>query len=255
VLWDINEKALQAVGKQIATDGGYCWTFVCDVTARNDVYRTAERVLREVGRVDILINNAGIVSGDFITEIPDSKIVRTFEVNILAHFWTVKAFLPEMVKNNSGHVVTIASAAGLGGLAKMTDYCASKWAAIGFDESLRLEMNKRGLNGVKTTCICPYYIDTGMFDGVETRFSFLLPILKENYAAAKILDAVLTDRPFLIMPRLLYLCSLLRFLLPVGAFDWVNGLLGINSSMDHFRGRSAGASPTPNPQVAGNNAS
>jgi len=125
VLWDINERALHSVGKQIAQEGGLCWTFQCDITNRSVVYKTADRVFREVGRVDILINNAGIVSGDWIVDIPDQRIEKTFEVNVISHFWTIKAFLPEMIKSNSGHIVTIASAAGLAGAPKLTDYCAS----------------------------------------------------------------------------------------------------------------------------------
>jgi len=263
VLWDLNEQALHAVGTEIAAAKGYCWTFSCDVTNRAMVYATAERVFREVGKVDILINNAGIVSGDWITDIPESKVERTFHVNVISHFWTIKAFLPEMLKANSGHIVTIASAAGLGGAAKLTDYCASKFAAVGLDESLRVELERRGYDGVKTTCICPYYINTGMFDGVVTRFAWLLPILSEDYASKRILESILTNRAYLVMPRLLYLIPLLRFLLPTTLFDAVSNILGTNHSMDRFKGRnvvppltgplpaSAGGAPAPNALPAG----
>jgi all-trans-retinol dehydrogenase (NAD+) len=236
VLWDINERSLVAAGKQIAQEGGLAWTYTCDISDRNAVYAVAQRVQREVGKVDILINNAGIVSGDYITDIPDEKVERTFRVNVLAHFWTIKAFLPAMLDADSGHIVTIASAAGTGGCAKLTDYCASKFAAVGLDESLRVELQRRGAN-VRTTCVCPYYINTGMFDGVHSRFSLLLPILSEDYAAEQIMRAVRTEEAVLIMPRLLHLTPLLRFLLPVGVFDGVSNLLGINHSMDRFKGR------------------
>jgi len=86
----------------------------------------------------------------------------------------VREFLPDMIKRNEGHIVSIASMAGHTGVNGLVDYCASKFGAIGFDESLRNEM--KSLNSkVRTTCICPYYINTGMFDGVKT--NFLLPIL------------------------------------------------------------------------------
>ena len=86
-----------------------------------------------MGLVDILINNAGIVSGQSLLEIEDEKIEATFGVNTLSLFWTAKAFLPAMVERNHGHIVTIASSAGLVGVSKLTDYCASKWAAVGFE--------------------------------------------------------------------------------------------------------------------------
>lgn len=74
-----------------------------------------------------------------------------------------------MLRNNKGHVVTIASAAGHFGVNGLCDYCASKFAAVGFDESLRAELAAQKKDGVFTTVVCPYYIDTGMFTGVQTR--------------------------------------------------------------------------------------
>ena len=60
-------------------------------------------------------------------------ITKTLEVNTISHSWTVKAFLPSMIKRNSGHIVTLASAAGLVGVSGLADYCASKFGAVGFD--------------------------------------------------------------------------------------------------------------------------
>lgn len=100
-------------------------------------------------------------------------------INTTAHFWTVREFLPEMIKKNHGHVVTIASIAGWIGVRGLADYCASKFGAVGFDESLRFELRALKSN-VKTTCICPYFINTGMFDGVKSKFPLLFPILTEG---------------------------------------------------------------------------
>jgi all-trans-retinol dehydrogenase (NAD+) len=75
-------------------------------------------------------------------------------VNLLAHFWTVKAFLPDMVQANSGHIVNAASAGGLVGTSGLVDYSASKFAAFGFHEALRVELKKQKLN-IHTTDICP----------------------------------------------------------------------------------------------------
>jgi len=74
-----------------------------------------------------------------------------------------------MLARNHGHIVTIASAAGLFGVNGLVDYCASKYAAVGFDESLRAELWVQQKSGVHTTVVCPFYINTGMFDGVTTR--------------------------------------------------------------------------------------
>lgn len=75
-----------------------------------------------------------------------------------------------MIARNHGHVVTVASLAGHVGISKLVDYCSSKYAAVGFDEALRMELEGRGSFGVKTTVICPYFIkSTGMFDDVNSR--------------------------------------------------------------------------------------
>jgi hypothetical protein len=89
-----------------------------------------------------LVNNAGIVSGKSFLEVDDSMVERTMAVNSMAHMWLAKKFLVPMMSRNSGHIVTIASAAGLNGVAGLADYCASKFAAFGFDESIRLELQK-----------------------------------------------------------------------------------------------------------------
>lgn len=129
------------------------------------------------------------MSGKKITEINDKSIQKTIEVNQIAHHWTVKAFLNSMIERNSGHIVTVASAAGHIGVSGLVDYCSSKFGAIGFNESLRNELKSKNYK-IKTTCICPYYINTGMFDGVKTKFSFLLPLLDEKYVANRIINAI-----------------------------------------------------------------
>jgi all-trans-retinol dehydrogenase (NAD+) len=138
-----------------------------------------------------------------------------------------------MIARNRGHVVTIASASGLIGVARLADYSASKWAAVGFDESLRAEL-RRTAPGVITTVVCPFYIDTGMFRGVKSRFPFLLPILKEDDAATRIVGAIATNRRRLMMPWLCHFVPLLRAL-PVRLFDWAADFLGVNVVDEGFR--------------------
>ncbi|KAJ8946337.1 hypothetical protein NQ318_004227 [Aromia moschata] len=117
--------------------GGKVVAFKCDLADSEDVYRIAKKTQEAVGDVTILINNAGVVSGHLLLNTPDHLIKRTFDVNVIAHFWTVKAFLPKMIEKNHGHIVTIASMAGYVGVHKLVDYCSSKFAAVGFDEALR----------------------------------------------------------------------------------------------------------------------
>jgi all-trans-retinol dehydrogenase (NAD+) len=140
-----------------------------------------------------------------------------------------------MIGRNSGHIVNIASAAGLIGVRGLADYCASKFAAYGFNESIRMEL-RRIKSGVRTTVVCPFFIDTGMFSGVKTRFPLLLPILKSSYAAKKIVDAVLKNKEQLIMPRFVGTLFILR-LFPPAVVDTAAAFFGISRAMDEFKGR------------------
>ncbi|XP_050549761.1 retinol dehydrogenase 10-B [Spodoptera frugiperda] len=163
-------------------------------------------------QVNLLINNAGVVSGSYLLDTPDHLIQRTFDVNILAHFWTAKAFLPAMMEHNNGHIVTIASMAGHVGVAKLVDYCSSKAAACGFDEALRLELETQGYTGVKTSLICPYFIrSTGMFEEVNSRF---VPQLNSNDVADRVVMAIRTDEPFALIPGFFRVLLPFKLLVP-----------------------------------------
>jgi all-trans-retinol dehydrogenase (NAD+) len=234
VVWDVNKAALNG----LAVPPGLSITgMVCNVADRQDVYRQARVVTQTIGPVDILVNNAGVVSGATMLKTPDEKIERTININVLALFWTTKAFLPTMLERNTGHIVTISSAAGLIGVKGLADYSASKFAAFGFDESLRMEL--RSLKSkVRTTVVCPFFIDTGMFAGVKTKVPLLLPILKKDYVVHRVVQAVLKGRRRLVMPRFAYSTLLLR-LLPPAALDVIADFFGINHSMDEFVGRKS----------------
>jgi all-trans-retinol dehydrogenase (NAD+) len=235
VLWDIDARALDEAQAELRGAGHDVRSYVCDLARREDIESVAGRTLADCGPVDILVNNAGIVSGKSLLEISPAEIERTFQVNTLALFWTTKAFLPGMLERDRGHIVTVASAAGLAGTSKLTDYCSSKFAAVGFDESLRVELKRQG-SRVVTTVVCPFYTDTGMFEGVKTRFPWLLPILDPDYVVRRIVGAIEKDRRRLIMPRFVYTGWPSR-LLPVDWFDALMAFFGISHSMDDFRGR------------------
>ena len=239
--WDINAEGLGRLAESNDPDSGQSesrlHTYVCDVTDQISIGRAAQETLQDLKHVDILLNNAGVVKGKWISELSDEDIETTFAVNALAPFRVTKAFLPEMISRSKGHIVTLASAGGFLGTPKLADYCASKSAAIAFDESLRLEMKHFGYP-IKTTLICPFYIDTGMFTGVKTRFSWLLPILTPEFVVKKTVRAIYKGKKRLIMPRFVYSIFLLR-VLPVAWFDGLVSFFGISRSMDEFEGHKS----------------
>ena len=233
-VWDRNPQALAALEAEALAAGLAVTGTVCDISDAAQVYAKAQ----EVGPIDLLVNNAGVVSGKTLLETPDDKIRQTFAVNTLALFWTAKAFLPGMVERNRGHIVTISSAAGIIGVTGLADYSASKFAAVGFDEALRMELG-RAKSRVRTTVVCPFFIDTGMFAGVTTRFPLLLPILKPDRVAKTIFRGISRGKRRIVLPWFVNTVFWMR-IFPVGLFDAVTGFFGINHSMDHFTGREKG---------------
>jgi all-trans-retinol dehydrogenase (NAD+) len=232
IIWDINLPAAKAVAAEIEALGGTAEAHQVDVTDRDAVNKLAVKV----GPVDVLVNNAGVVSGDWFLDLDPNSIERTYKVNVLSLYWMTQAFLPAMIQAGNGCVVTISSASGLIGVAKLSDYAASKFAAFGLMESLRSELRMKG-SSVNTLTVCPLYIGTGMFDGVQTKFPRLLPILEEDKVAAKILKSVEKGKAQLVMPKFVNVIPVTR-MLPVRIFDRVADFFGVNKTMDHFRGRT-----------------
>ncbi|KAL0965941.1 hypothetical protein UPYG_G00288330 [Umbra pygmaea] len=238
VLWDINQEGIKETARLVKEKGATRVHFyLCDCSDKAEVYRVANQVKREVGDVSILINNAGIVTGRKFMDAPDSLIEKTMEVNTMAHFWTYKAFLPAMTANNHGHLVSIASSAGLIGVNGLADYCASKFAAIGFAESVAMELIATGKNGVKTTIVCPYFINTGMFDGCNSKWPRLMPMLDPEYVAKKIIEAILTDQVYLLLPKTMYFMMGLKNIIPVKVGVLLGMYTGALSCMEDFKGR------------------
>jgi all-trans-retinol dehydrogenase (NAD+) len=245
LLWDCNKSALDDAVAELRTNGIKATGYLVDLSDKSAIARVAEQTLRDAMRIDVLVNNAGIVVGKPLLEASDEDIQRTFDVNTLALFWVTRAFLPGMIERNTGHIVTIASAAGISGTAKLVDYCSSKFAAVGFDDALRVELRRLNTQ-IKTTVVCPFYIDTGMFEGVKTRFPRLLPILKPDYVVHKIVKAVQSNKARLLMPRMIHVISPAR-LLPTAVFDGIQRFFGVSETMDDFVGR---ASPQQYPNTA-----
>ncbi|RWS07387.1 Short-chain dehydrogenase/reductase family 16C member 6-like protein [Dinothrombium tinctorium] len=234
VVWDIIESNLNETKRMIEENGGTCAAYVCDVSKRDEVYKTAERVRKEIGDVTILVNNAGIVNGKKFLDLEDEKMIKTLNVNTFAHFWTCKAFLPAMRQKRRGHIVTIASVLGLSSAVSVSDYVASKFAAVGFHGSLSLETYFDGFPELNFTLVCPYMMNTGMFGGVKTD---ILPALDPEVAAENVMSAILTNQEFLIIPRLLYVTYVMHTLMPLKCFKIIFELFNGPKAMDTYVGK------------------
>ena len=237
IIWDINPKNIASAVNELSHIGkvkGY----VVDVSRNDLVTEGYAKVMNECGEIDILINCAGIVTSNktFDRQTAD-EIVRTMNINTIAPMLVTRVMLPGMIRRNRGHVCTIASAGGMLSNPKMSVYAASKWGAIGWSDSVRIELQDMK-SDVHITTVAPYYINTGMFDGVKSR---IIPILKPEYASRKIIRAIEKNKTFKGIPFGFHFIRFWQAILPTRIFDWLFGeVFGIYHTMDAFTGRKNG---------------
>jgi NAD(P)-dependent dehydrogenase (short-subunit alcohol dehydrogenase family) len=245
VLVDVNAEALaQAAGelRDLVPEGSDTRVVAETVDVRDpaQVSAAAERIADDVGIVTVLVNNAGIVRGNgyfWETDVADAQL--TLEVNALAPMLMARAFLPGMIESGREcRLVNLASAAGLTANPRMAAYAGSKWAVVGWSDSVRLELEQAGHRQVKVTTVCPYYVRTGMFDGA--RSAPLLPLLEPDDVVDQTWSAMLKGQPMLVLPRTVLISEVAKGLLPIGVRDFVaDKVLGIYHTMDDFTGRAS----------------
>ncbi|MEO5500677.1 MAG: SDR family oxidoreductase, partial [Ginsengibacter sp.] len=184
VIWDIDQQKMNETITELSSKGNVAG-FLVDISKADEIHEAAKKLKQEVGVVDVLINNAGIVVGKYFHEHTAFDIIKTMEINANAPMLITREFLGDMIFQDSGHICNIASSGGLISNPKMSVYAASKWSLIGWSDSLRLEMQQLKKH-VNVTTIMPYYINTGMFDGVQSK----IPILDPERAALTIVKAI-----------------------------------------------------------------
>jgi len=166
--------------------------YKCDITSPATIASVAAEVRKNVGEPTILINNAGVARGKNILDATEKDVRFTFDVNTLAHYWMAKEFVPAMVKANHGMIVTVASFAAYVTVPNMTDYAASKAAALSFHEGLTAELKTRyGAPKVRTVVINQGYTKTPLFQGYNNDSKFLVPTLEPETVAEAIVKKVL----------------------------------------------------------------
>lgn len=243
IVWDINQANIDKTEAELSdvkpaeagVSKGQIHSYIVNVSDPQAIKSAYEKVKSEVGEVDILVNCAGIVRGNNTF---DKQTVQdidlTMDINANAPMYVALAVLPDMLSRDRGHICNIASAAGMLGVPKLSVYCASKWAVIGWTESMRVEL-KQARSNVRVTSVAPYFINTGMFDGVNSK---VFPILDPEKTAAKIIRAVEAGKSFRGIPFAYHFIRIWQGLLPNFLFDFIFGkVFGVYSVMDHFTGR------------------
>lgn len=236
VIWDINRTLMEETTNMIRKEGGQCYHYYVDVSDVDQVNATAIKVTQEVGDPNIVIMNAGIVSGKKILHLTPAEIDRCFRVNTLSHFWITRAFLPQMMKTNSGHLVSIDSVTSYFGTSSLTDYSSSKAASHRLQESLTFELKYDGYDGIRVTSVMPYFIKTGMFDGSSSMF---LDMLEPEYVAQKTLEGILTNRSTIFIPGVFYVLRSCALSVPFKSYFAFHEFFFGGDMMSGFHGRSA----------------
>ncbi|MFJ5105506.1 MULTISPECIES: SDR family NAD(P)-dependent oxidoreductase [unclassified Glutamicibacter] len=232
VIWDIDAAKLDAAAEELRQLGGTVETHVVDLADQSQIQRYAATAV-EGGGIDVLVNNAGVVTGTSFAKHSTAQITAAMHVNALAPMYLTHALLPQLGRRGKGRVLTIASAAALVSNPNMSVYAASKAAALSFSDSLRLEGNDQ----IAVSTICPTYISTGMFAGAKPLL--LTPILEPEVVVDRAWRAMLAGTPLVLMPWTSKLGQLLRGVLPRPAWDFVAGkVIGVYRSMDEFTGRT-----------------
>jgi len=236
VIADIDDEKLAEAKTKLEELGATVWCFRVDVTNPTSIASLRAQIAAEAGPLDVLVNNAGVVFGGPFTETALDDHFKTYEVNVLGLVAMTHAFLPDLIERPEAHLVHIASASGLIGLPYGSTYASSKWAVIGFGESIRAELKLMGHEHVHTTIVCPSYIGTGMFEGAEAPKA--THILTPEGIATKIVDAVERNKVHVLEPFMVKLTPLLRDLLPTALYDRVSHLFGADTSMAHWKGHA-----------------
>lgn len=261
VLWDINVDGLATTKELVAKEheqfhmeektnniNKKCLTYRVDVSDRLEVQRFSETVMIDLNKsrasdepeafVSVLVNNAGIYHGLMLQELRDDQIERIFKINVLAHFWTVRSFLPKMIEHERGHIVEIASMGGIAGLLKQVDYCATKFATVGFEESLSIELDHMGLSRkIYTTAVCPFFFQSNLFTGFDSaRGALMTP----EFVAQETVLAMRCNHSRVMLPKLSsYALFIAKAYLPRKSLICLTKALGFAESIKQIKGAAS----------------
>jgi short-subunit dehydrogenase len=225
--------------KPIVSENYNIYYYKCDISNLEEIQSVAKEIKEELGEPTIIINNAGVVQGKLILDLTPEDLKQSFGVNVIGQFNMLKVFLPDMIKNNHGHVVTVSSVLGMLGACQLSDYTATKGAVINLHESLRYELDKRyNAKNVRTTLVLPGHIMTPMFSSLSWPKSriwqFFIPSLQPITVAKAVIRALDNQHSETIhMPFYSHFAFTMRGM-PSFARDFCQWISGADNAMKTF---------------------
>jgi short-subunit dehydrogenase len=202
------EDALRAVADEITRAGGQAHIYPVDLANAGSVMEVARRITVEVGTPDIIVNNAGAGRWLFVDETSPEEAVQMMAVPFFAAFYITRAFLPEMLKRNNGHVVNISSVGSRFVWPGATAYLAARWAVRGFSEALRADLYGTGIrvtlyeSGVVES---PYWAhNPGSLERVP-KMGLLVPALTPEQVGKAIVKGIERNQRLIVIPFMMRL--------------------------------------------------
>ncbi len=228
-----DEAALEAVAARLRATGAQVEVVPTDVSDPASLHRLAERSLALLGSVELLVNNAGVDSVGHYAEAAEEDIHHSLQVNLAGPMLLTRLLLPQMLEHGRGHVVNIASLAGLAPSAFNEPYCATKHGLVGFTLSLRASLQAMESN-VSASVICPGFIsDAGMYATQSKQFGVSAPgwlgTVTPEAVARAVLDAIASDRAEAVVSRTPVRPLLMLRALAPKALEWLVRALNANA--------------------------
>ena len=209
-------EALSEIAQSIEVNGGRAMVLPADVRDADSLRAVAEQLQSEIGPVDVLIANAGIGPTRDGSDLNAKEVSDVININVIGAANSVAAVLPQMVARGQGHLVVISSLAAYRGLPRSAAYCASKAAVSAFFESLRLDLEPKGIS---VTIIHPGFIKTPLTSGREAQMPFLMEL---DDAVQKIIGAIEKRKKSYAFPW--QLASIVRagMVMPIWMYDRIS---------------------------------
>jgi NAD(P)-dependent dehydrogenase (short-subunit alcohol dehydrogenase family) len=206
VIADLALESAQKLAEELRQGGRRATACRADVTRFPDVEGAVQLAISEFGRLDLIFNNAGVGLAGELRDLELADWNPIVDVNLWGVIHGVHAALPIMLRQGSGQIVNIASAAGLVPRPGMVPYATTKYAVVGLSTSLRYELEDLG---VRVNVVCPFHISTSIFrntvfrnlDGKAMVAAIPLKPLPVDRCVAQILRGVSKNRPIIVMPR------------------------------------------------------